>query len=108
MTDIVDRLYKLMLRPGFQMRSEQETLYEGKKEIERLRADVKALAEAPYIAAEKVRYEERQAKLFEANAQMREDFVKIARACKLYDIDEIDGHEAMATIEYVLDQQVKV
>jgi len=39
--DIAERLHQLMLRPGFQAREDQETLLDGKKEIETLRGLLK-------------------------------------------------------------------
>ena len=40
-----------------------------------------------------------------AIARAEDDFRKIARACELWDNDEIDGYEGMATTEYVIDQR---
>lgn len=42
--DVKDRLHQLMQRPGFQARTDQESLLDGVKEIDRLRAALKQIA----------------------------------------------------------------
>jgi hypothetical protein len=74
MSDIVERLHS----------ADIDILWrDALAEIEQLRADVKALSEAPYIAEEKHRYEERYAKLWEENTQLRTRLRRIWDICHI-------------------------